>query len=154
MTSLMESAEQDDFVLSQLFISRIESASPGNVTVSPRELVSLLEQGAEGVVLRAVIKHIPKGLVIRAIGSDEANFLKVIRRKRLTKHQTESLNGLTKLWAELRQFFDWDNGMVNDWISQHLPALDGASPLELMSSQEGRCIIRKQLEIMRFGNFA
>ena len=153
MAAIKEPLELDSSILTQLFISRVEDTKQMDSTVSPRMLIALLAQGVGGDVLPSITKYIPKSLVIRAIGSTPTNFSKLFYRKRLSKHQTEALYSLTKLWAELREFFVWNDCMVNQWINQQLPAFDGASPLELMSSQEGQELIKRQLQAMRYGNF-
>ena len=153
VATLKESAGPDNLILPKIFISRVEDTRQMDSTVSPRMLIALLAQGVGGDVLPTIIKYIPRSLVMRAIGSTPTNFSKLFHRKRLSKHQTEALYSLTKLWAELREFFVWNDCMVNQWINQQLPAFDGASPLELMSSQEGQELIKRQLQAMRYGNF-
>ena len=146
--------DNESNVLAEVFVSRVQGKSPKNLSVSPRVWVSLLDQGVRGDVLRHVAAHIPKALVVRAAGTDVSNFSKLYRRQRLSGLVTEELNDLTKLWADLREFFDWEEDLVIDWISQKLPALDGATPSELMSSQAGREIVKQQLDAMRYGDFA
>ncbi|MAA94908.1 MAG: hypothetical protein CML22_06975 [Rheinheimera sp.] len=154
MAVMKKSNEDTSSALADIFISRVESRSPQTNPVSPKMFISMLDQGVSGEVLRPVIKHIPKGVVVRAVGSDNTNFSKLLRRKRLTGRHTEDLNDLTKLWAELREFFNWDEELVKEWISQKLPAFEGATPSEFMASHEGREIIREHLEAMRYGDFA
>ncbi len=149
----MESQNQSN-VLAEVFASRMQGNTPQSPALSPRVWVSLLNQGVRGDVLRHVVQHIPKAVVVSAVGTDSTNFSKLMRRQRLTGRLTEELNDLTKLWAELREFFDWDEALVKEWIDQKLPALDGATPSELMSSQAGREIVKQQLDAMRYGDFA
>lgn len=154
MTVAKSVSENESNILAEVFVSRVQGNSPKMLSVSPRVMVTLLNQGVRGDVLRHVVAHIPKALVVRAAGTDVSNFSKLYRRQRLSGLVTEELNDLTKLWADLREFFDWDEELVKEWISQQLPALDGATPSELMSSQAGREIIKQQLDAMRFGDFA
>jgi hypothetical protein len=154
MTAIKTPAPKSDQVLSRVFISRIESKVPQCRPGSPVQFVALLSQGVSGTVLRPVTRHIPKGVVVSTVGTDPSNFSKLIQRKRLSGRQTEDLNDLTKLWAELREFFDWDEAMVKAWIEEPLASLDGTSPSAIMSSPEGRDIIREQLDVMRYGDFA
>lgn len=140
-------------ILVDIFLSRIASTKPISNTFSPRTFIQMMTRGVSGEVLSSVIKHIPKIIVIGTFDIDSTNFAKLIRRKRLSGSDTELLNDLTKLWAELREFFEWDNKMLNDWIGQQLPILDGGAPSEFMVSQEGRAVIRKQLNAMRCGEF-
>lgn len=144
----------DGNVLADVFESRMKSRSPKTLAVSPRVMVDLLCKGVQGDVLKRVVEHIPKVVVYGAVGTDSTNFSKMVRRERLTGRVTEELNDLTRLWAELRQFFNWDDELVKEWIEQKLPALDGAAPIELMSSQAGREIVKQQLDAMRFGDCA
>lgn len=154
MTAVKVLDNQGEELLAELFISRVKDKHTPSRAVSPVTFVNLLNAGVSGDVLRPVIKHIPKTVVVSTVGSDKTNFSKLTRRKRLTGRQTEDLNDLTKLWAELRRFFGWDETMLNQWIAQPLPILDGASATEIMSSQEGRDIIREHVDAMRYGDFA
>ena len=154
MTATKSPEPKSEQVLSRLFISRVESKTPQCRAGSPVHFVTMLSQGVSGDVLRPMTKHIPKGVVISTVGTDPSNFSKLTQRKRLTARQTEDLNDLTKLWMELREFFDWDESMVKAWIDEPLPALDGTPPSAIMSSAEGRDIIREQLDVMRYGDFA
>lgn len=154
MTAIKAPEPGRDRILSQIFISRVESKEPVSRAGSSVQFVTLLNEGVSGTVLRPVIKHIPKPLVVLTVGSDQSNFSKLIKRKRLSGRQTEDLNDLTNLWAELREFFAWDEAMVKNWIEDPSPALDGMPPSSIMSSLEGRNIIREQLDVMRYGDFA
>ena len=141
-------------MLNELFVSRMVGQQDTDITTSPGLFVRILRTGASGSVLRSVTEHIPKLIVVEAVGSDTTNFAKLVRKKHLSGKQTEELNDLTALWKELRVFFNWDEALVNDWIKSSLPALDGETPEALMGSQYGRDAVRGILDIMRYGEFA
>lgn len=140
--------------LLEIFVARVEAGGVIEVIDRPSEFVSLLQAGVSGEVLRPVTKHIPKRTVANAVGADVSNFSKLYRRKALSGYQTESLNDLTELWAELREVFMDDEEMIKEWIEQPLPILDGAKPNDLIGSQYGRDVLRDRLDEMRSGEFA
>jgi len=154
MVAIKFDTQMQSDVVADVFVSRVQGKASQKESVSPRVWVGLLSNGVPGGVLRHVVQHIPKDVVTRTIGTDNTNLAKFYRRQRLTGKVTEELNDLTKLWAELREFFGWDEELLKEWIEQKLPVLDGATPSELMSSSAGRVIIRQQLDAMRYGDFA
>ena len=140
--------------LSELFEARLDGKKTKSSIASPRVFVAQLEDGVSGSVLRKITQHIPKPVVVKTIGVDVTNFSKLYRKKHLSGKQTEDLNDLTALWSELITFFDNDETLVNEWINEPIPVLDGACPRDLLPSQYGRDEIREMLDAMKFGDFA
>lgn len=141
-------------VLDDLFAARMEGQDKATIPTTPVNFIRVLRSGASGSVLKMVTQHIPKFVVVEAVGSDTTNFSKLFRKKHLSGKQTEELNDLTDLWQELRAFFNWDENLVKDWIKSPLPVLEGDSPEALLGSQYGRDTLRRLLSKMRFGEFA
>jgi uncharacterized protein (DUF2384 family) len=87
------------------------------------------------------------------LGADKTNFSKLYRRT-LNKLQTDEINDLTMLWAELREFFEDDRELMDDWLAAKTPALSGGRPLDMLSTISGRQSIRRAVDAMRYGDFS
>lgn len=139
--------------LSDLFLARLQGDVSKTNPISPVQFIGQLEVGVTGTVLKPLTMHIPKPIILEAVATDSTNFSKLMRKKRLSRHQTEELNSLTNLWSELMQFFAQDEETLLEWISQPIPALEGQAPMSFMGSQFGRETIRNLLNVMRTGDF-
>lgn len=115
-------------------------------------LISRVRQGLPGSVIREIAEYIPRKIIIEALGSDSSNLNKLYKRN-LSKTETDVVEDLTSLWAELRAFFHGDDEMLKQWISTPLPILDGEQPDSLMDTIGGRNRIRQLLNKMRYGDF-
>lgn len=115
-------------------------------------LISLVRKGLPGNVIREISEYIPRKIIIEALGSDSSNLNKLYKRN-LSKNETDVVEDLTSLWAELRAFFHGDDEMLKQWISTPLPILDGEQPDALMDTIGGRNKIRQLLNKMRYGDF-
>ena len=139
--------EIDDLIMTRLCgdASAVKMQSEAPLTIS-----RLIEKGLAGETLKQMVQYIPRKVIIDTLGTDKSNFTKLYRRK-LSKNQTDGLHDLSLLWRELRQFFDFDNELLNEWIITPLPVLDGHTPSEFMDTIVGRQKIRSCLEEMRYG---
>jgi uncharacterized protein (DUF2384 family) len=108
--------------------------------------------GVPGDILHSVATHIPKQLLAGAIGTSLSN-LGRLSKKNLNRYQSDALIDLSSLWYELRQFFNFNDSSVREWIDTPLPALDGVAPGHLMTTIAGRNELRKLLNTMRSGDF-
>ncbi len=68
--------------------------------------------------------------------------------------QTDNLNELTKIWAELRMLFNFDENSLKEWVDAELPILDGAKVRELIVANAGRALIRELVSEMLSGELA
>lgn len=68
----------------------------------------------------------------------------------------ENFNGISMeaLDLELRNFFEHDDEMLNEWIITPLPILSGQKPSQFFSTAEGRKKIITMLGLMRNGDTA
>lgn len=121
--------------------------------IAPHQQAQLIQRGISGAVLRRISKHIPKHILINTVDSDKTNFSKLYKRKHLSKAQGDEVNDLSLVWSELREFFEYDDSDVHDWIATPLPILDGMTPDSLLDTFAGRVAIRNTLNKMRYGDF-
>jgi uncharacterized protein (DUF2384 family) len=140
--------------LDRLFVARVENTAHDEITISPKIFAQMLEHGICTDTLRVIMAHIPRTIVAATIGIKESSVSNIPVHKRLSRTQTDQLNDLTKLWLNLNQFFDFDTVMLNEWLANPLPIVDGACPNDLIISQYGRDVIRTRLDEMRHGDFS
>lgn len=117
------------------------------------EIARLVRKGMEGAYLQRLCLRIPRQVLAETLGAEVSNFSKFYKRT-LSKVQTDEINDLTLVWSELRDFFDNDDALINEWLKTPSPALSGAEPIELLSTIVGRQTLRKNLDAMRYGEFA
>tara|TARA_B100000446_G_scaffold184352_1_gene206214 strand:- start:81088 stop:81567 length:480 start_codon:yes stop_codon:yes gene_type:complete len=117
------------------------------------EMSRLVHKGMKGDILRKLCKRIPRKVLADTLGTETSNFSKFYNRM-LSQVQTDQINDLSLVWAELREFFDGDDELIGEWLNTPAPALSGAEPLELLSTIVGRQTLRKSLDAMRYGEFA
>ena len=113
----------------------------------------LVHKGMKGDILRKLCKKIPRKVLADTLGTETSNFSKFYNRM-LSQVQTDQINDLSLVWAELREFFDGDDELIEEWLKTPAPALSGAEPIELLSTIVGRQTLRKSLDAMRYGEFA
>lgn len=147
-----ESSQNID--LNELFISRVESTKIEEPNYSNLDLSLAFEKRIPGSILRKLVKSIPRPLLMASLDSATEDYSKLVSRKFLTVNQTDSLNELTKVWAELRQLFCWEQEVLEEWIEQELPVLEGAKVRQLIVTNSGRIVIRELIDEMRSGEFA
>lgn len=89
--------------------------------------------GVLGDILYLVAIHISKPLLAGATGTSLSN-LNTLSKRTLNKYQTDVLIDLSSLWFELRQFFNFDENSVREWIGTPLPVLVGVAPGHLIDA--------------------
>ncbi len=138
--------------LDDVIMTRLEGDAQALQALSddPLAISRMVEHGLAGQTLKHMVQYIPRAVVIGTLGTDKTNFPKLYRRT-LSKSQTDGLNDLSMLWKELRQFFDFDEGLLKEWIATPLPVLDGHTPAEFMDTIVGRQKLRTCLDEMRYG---
>ena len=69
---------------------------------------------------------------------------------------TENHNIITsdRLAIELREFFENDEQLMNEWINTPLPILEGQKPSELFGNVEGREKLMHVVGLMKHGDTA
>lgn len=116
------------------------------------QILLRLEGGVSGDILRSIATHVPKPLLAGAIGTSLSN-LSGLSKRTLNKYQADVLIDLSSLWFELRQFFNFNENSVREWVGTPLPVLVGVAPGNLMTTIAGRNELRKLLYTMRDGDF-
>jgi len=122
--------------------------------IAPQREAILIRNGVPGKILRVLTQTIPRYILIDTVDSDRSNFSKLYRKKHLSKSQGDEVNDLSLMWAELREFFDYDDTEVKEWVATPLPILDGMAPGSLLDTFSGRTAVRNTLNKMRYGDFA
>ncbi|MGO4891845.1 antitoxin Xre/MbcA/ParS toxin-binding domain-containing protein [Flavobacterium sp. W21_SRS_FM6] len=139
--------------LDKLLISRFEGENEPDLFIAMSDLVFMMSEGASGAILKSICKNVPKSIIIKTVGSDNANFSKLFRRK-LSKKQTDDVYDLSTLWVELRRFFNNDSDMIAEWLNTPIPALENNKPEDLLDTSFGRHQVKLCLETMKFCDFA
>ena len=121
--------------------------------ITALEVTQLISKGIDGAVLQRISKRIPRAVLAETLGTDVSNFAKLYHRT-LTKPQTDEINDLTLLWSELREFFEDDRELMDEWLNAAVPALSDAQPWDLLSTFTGRQAVRTALDAMRYGDFS
>lgn len=107
-----------------------------------------------GQTLRIVVKTIPREVVAKTIDVSSSNLSKLYARKHLTTPQSQDISDLTAFWAEMRDVFMGDSELIDEWLNDALPSLDGRAPIELVQTLAGRKALREVLERLRYGDFS
>lgn len=47
-----------------------------------------------------------------------------------------------------------DSELIDEWLNDALPSLDGRAPIELVQTLAGRKALREVLERLRYGDFS
>lgn len=140
--------------LERLFIRRVETKNELRSSFSQLALCRAIKKGVPGSLLRRLIDSIPKKIVMASFDLAVEDYSKLVRRKTLTLNQTDSLNELTKIWAELRILFNFDENSLKDWVDAELPILEGAKVRELIVTDAGRAAVKEIISEMLSGDLA
>lgn len=140
--------------LESLFILRVEAKNELRSSFSQLALCRAIKRGVPGSLLRRLINSIPKKIVMASLDLAAEDYSTVVRRKTLTLNQTDSLNELTKMWAELRMLFNFDENSLKDWVNAELPILEGAKVRELIVTDAGRAAVKEIISEMLSGDLA
>lgn len=140
--------------LEQLFILRVEARKELRSSYSPLALCRAIKAGVPGSLLRRLINSIPKKIVMASLDLATEDYSKLVRRKTLTLNQTDNLNELTKIWAELRMLFNFDESSLKEWVDEELPILEGTKVRDLIVTNAGRALTRELVSEMLSGELA
>lgn len=89
-----------------------------------------------------------------SLGLAAEDYSKLVRRKTLTLNQTDNLNELTKMWADLRMLFNFDEESLKEWVDAELPILEAAKVRDLIVTNAGRALVRGLVSEMLSGELA
>ena len=122
---MSQTEQHTNINLGQIFISRV---SPGatkqlEFNLSKLDICKAILTGVSGSILRQLNLRVPRTILMEAIGLSRCDYPKLAKRKRLTSNQTDSLNELTKIWAELLELFNFKVELLTDWLEHDLPIL-------------------------------
>lgn len=140
--------------LEQLFILRVEASKKLRSSYSHLALCRAIKTGVPGSLLRRLINSIPKKIVMASLDLAAEDYSKLVRRKTLTLNQTDNLNELTKIWAELRMLFNFDESSLKEWVDEELPILERTKVRDLIVTNAGRALIRELVSEMLSGELA
>lgn len=140
--------------LEHLFILRLEAKRELRSNFSQHALCRAINAGVPGSLLRRLIDSIPKKILMASLGLAAEDYSKLVRRKTLTLNQTDNLNELTKMWAELRMLFNFDENSLKEWVEAELAILEGAKVRDLIVTNAGRALIRELVSEMLSGDLA
>lgn len=140
--------------LEQLFILRVEASKKLRSSYSHLALCRAIKTGVPGSLLRRLIDSIPKRVLMASLGLAAEDYSKLVRRKTLTLNQTDNLNELTKIWAELRMLFNFDESSLKEWVNEELPILERTKVRDLIVTNAGRALIRELVSEMLSGELA
>lgn len=140
--------------LEQLFILRVEASKKLRSSYSHLALCRAIKTGVPGSLLRRLINSIPKKIVMASLDLAAEDYSKLVRRKTLTLNQTDNLNEMTKIWAELRMLFNFDESSLKEWVDEELPILERTKVRDLIVTNAGRALIRELVSEMLSGELA
>lgn len=114
---------------------------------SPKIINRLIAQGVDAHIVDNLSKTIPFPIICESLDlSDAALRRRINLGKQLSGKQTDNLFQLAQIWRVLISFFNNDNRLLGVWLKSELPALDGATPRELLRSNYGRKILLETIE--------
>lgn len=119
---------------------------------SPKDVHNAITKGLPGSCLKALEQFVSRGVILLLLDTDAHGYRNLVRRKHLPKHATESVLGFIALWNESCEVLGAEH--VNAWFQMSLPALDGLTPSELISTHYGCGLLSETLDAMRSGEFA
>ncbi|MFD2631612.1 hypothetical protein [Idiomarina piscisalsi] len=149
---MKQTESSQNIELNELLVSRIESTKIQEPNYSNLDLFLAFEKRIPGSILQKLVKSIPRELVMASLDLATEDYSKLVRRKTLTLKQTDNLYELTKIWAELRMLFNFDENSLNKWIDAELPILEGAKVRELIVTSTGRAALREIVSEMLSGD--
>ena len=137
---------------SQLDILRELNISP-NALSNQAEYIRTVRQGLPGTAVKNAIKILGnRELFIRLFDTTSSNLNRVYRKKNLCREDSEELLDTLRVFIEAQKVWG-DDDSVREWLDTPVPALNGATPLELFDTFEGRNWVRQVLRKIEHGEF-
>lgn len=117
-------------------------------------IVRALEQGVDARIVEQLLSHIPLSIQCQTLGLRETSLKRRIKlNKKLSPKQADNLLQLAISWHALVSFFNSDNQLLLQCVYTELPALDGATPAAMLTTNFGRRVLSETLETMTYGEF-
>ncbi|GAA5213718.1 MbcA/ParS/Xre antitoxin family protein [Corallincola platygyrae] len=145
--------DNESQTLDQIVISRLQPATEKRI-VSALEEAILMEQQLTGSTLKYVISVIPHQIVARALDLKVASLGALCQRKFLSRIYSGHISDLTALWSEMNEIFMEDQPLLTEWLNSKLPALNGHTPQDLITTLAGRKTLREVLNRFRHGDMS
>ena len=126
---------------------------PPNALSNKAEYIRTVRQGLPGVAVKSAIKILGnRELFVRLFDTTSSNLNRVYRKKNLCREDSEELLDTLRVFIEAQQVWG-DDDSVREWLDSSVPALNGATPLELFDTFEGRNWVRQVLRKIEHGEF-
>ena len=111
-------------------------------------------QGIDANIIERLQSEIPFELLCDVLGLSKTSLKRRIKlNKKLNVKQADKLLQLAISWHALISFFNSDNQLLLQWVYTELPALDGATPAAMLTTNFGRRVLSETLETMKYGEF-
>jgi putative toxin-antitoxin system antitoxin component (TIGR02293 family) len=132
---------------------------------TPLDRIKLVKSRLPASQAKTIIRDlaIPSGSASRALHVSVSTLnRKTKMREALTQDESERVLGLAKLIGQVQSMVD-DSGDPSGfdarewtarWLSEPLPALGGARPLDLMDTMEGQSLVAETLARVQSGAYA
>ena len=126
---------------------------PPNAFSNKAEYIRTVRQGIPGIAVKNAIQILGnRELFIRLFDTTSSNLSRVYRKKTLRREDSEELLDTLRVFVEAQQVWG-DDDSVREWLDTPVPALNGATPLELFDTFEGRNWVRQVLRKIEHGEF-
>lgn len=144
--------KQLDFALSSACLMQLTTGEDYLKRHSPKDVHSAITKGLPGSFLTTLEQFAPRAIILHLLDTDVRGYRNLARRQRLPRHLTERTIGFIGLWNEAIDLLGAEH--VSEWFQSVLPALDGLTPCECISTHYGRNLLSDTLDAMRSGEFA
>lgn len=141
-------------IISDILMAHATSNRMPFMGYSQISIVRALEQGVDARIVEQIKSYIPFSIQCQTLGLSETSLKRRIKlNKKLNVKQADNLLQLAISWHALISFFNSDNQLLLQWVYTGLPALDGATPAAMLTTNFGRRVLSETLESMKFGEF-
>lgn len=141
-------------IISDILMAHATSNRMPFMGYSQISIVRALEQGVDARIVEQLKSYIPFSIQCQTLGLRETSLKRRIKlNKKLNVKQADNLLQLAISWHALISFFNSDNQLLLQWVYTGLPALDGATPAAMLTTNFGRRVLSETLESMKFGEF-
>lgn len=132
---------------------------------SPLERIGMIKRGVSAAEAKRIFTELElgQGAALKALKLSAATVNKKAKQNQtLSPSESERLIGMARLVGQVgamveecgdAQGFDAATWMSR-WLSEPVPALGGARPIELMDTMEGQALVSKTLAQMESGAYA
>lgn len=141
--------------LNRLIVDTATGRYNAHFNLSPLIINRAIKQGVDAHIVDKLSKIIPFPIICESLDLNGGTLRRRINLgKQLSGKQTDNLFQLVKAWRILVSFFNNNTRLLGMWLQSEVPALDGATPRELLRSNFGRKTLLEVIETMKFGDFA